>query len=252
MNRPLVLCYHAISPTWSAGLSVTPEAFESQIAFLLERGWTAATFAEVVRVPPAKTIAITFDDAFASVKTYALPILRRLGAPATVFAPTDYVSRQAPLAWLGLHHWDHGPDATELTPMSWDDLGELAELGWEIGSHTRSHPLLTRILDDDRLAAELAESRRECADRIGRPVTTIAYPYGDVDDRVQALTRQAGYEAAAALGWPIGSADPFRFPRIGVYNKDSSRRFRFKVGRWAHMNAAGKLITRRAANAVRY
>jgi peptidoglycan/xylan/chitin deacetylase (PgdA/CDA1 family) len=252
MNRPFVLCYHAISPTWSAGLSVTPEAFESQISFLLGRGWRAATFAEVVRSAPAKTIAITFDDAFSSVKTYALPILRRLGAPATVFAPSDYISRQAPLAWLGLDHWSDGPDAAELTPMSWEDLGELADLGWEIGSHTRSHPLLTRVLDDDRLAAELAESRQECAARIGRPVTTIAYPYGDVDKRVRTQTRQAGYEAAAALGWPSGAPDPFMFPRIGVYNKDSPRRFRVKVGRWSHMTPAGKLIARRAAHADRY
>jgi peptidoglycan/xylan/chitin deacetylase (PgdA/CDA1 family) len=252
MNRPLVLCYHAISPTWSAGLSVTPDAFESQIAHLLARGWGAATFADVVRAGPAKTMAVTFDDAFASVKTYALPILRRLGVPATVFAPTDYISRQAPLAWPGLDQWNGGPDAAELTPMTWDDLSELSELGWEIGSHTRTHPLLTSVLDDDALAAELRESRRECAERIGRPVTTIAYPYGAVNGRVQAGTRQAGYAAAAALGWPSGRADPYRFPRIGVYNKDSWRRFRVKVGPWSHSSYASKLIARRSADADRY
>ena len=252
MKQPLVLCYHAISPTWSAGLSVTPEAFERQISYLLRRGWGATTFGDVVRAAPARTIAVTFDDAFASVKTYALPILRRLGVPATVFVPTDYISRQAPLAWLGLDQWDDGPDAAELTPMTWDDLGELADLGWEVGSHTRTHPLLTRVRDDAALAAELRASREECAERIGRPVTSIAYPYGDVDDRVQAQTRQAGYAAAAALGWPSGRVDPFRYPRIGVYNKDSAQRFRFKVGSLSHSSYASTLIARRAANADRY
>lgn len=252
MKQPLVLCYHAVSPRWSAGLSVTPDAFERQISYLLDRGWAAATFADVVRAGPARSIAVTFDDAFASVKTYALPILRRLGVPATVFAPTDYISRQAPLAWLGLSQWDAGPDAAELTPMSWDDLRELSDLGWEIGSHTRTHPMLTRVSDDDVLTSELRESREECAERIGRPVTTIAYPYGDVDDRVQTLTRRAGYTAAAALGWPSGIADPFRYPRVGVYNKDSWRRFRFKVAQVSHSSYAGKLIAHRAANAGRF
>ncbi|MGH3262687.1 MAG: polysaccharide deacetylase family protein, partial [Trebonia sp.] len=103
----LVLCYHAISPTWSAGLSVTPEAFERQISGLVRRGWTPATFSDAVVQPSVgRTLAVTFDDAFASVRRYALPVLSRLGVAATVFVPTDYVSRQVPLAWAGMDHWE--------------------------------------------------------------------------------------------------------------------------------------------------
>jgi peptidoglycan/xylan/chitin deacetylase (PgdA/CDA1 family) len=245
VNELLVLCYHAISPTWSATLSVTPDAFERQISGLVRRGWTPATFTEAARQRPAgKTVVFTFDDAFASVKTYALPILRQLGVKATVFAPTDYISRQAPLAWPGLESWEHSSDANELTAMTWDDLGELAELGWEIGSHSKTHPLLTS-LDDDALASELLESRDECAKRIGRPVTAIAYPYGDVDDRVQASTRDAGYEAAAALAWPSPAANRYSFPRIGVYHKDAGPRFRFKVARWARSTYGSRLLALR-------
>jgi peptidoglycan/xylan/chitin deacetylase (PgdA/CDA1 family) len=248
VSELLVLCYHAISPTWSASLSVTPDAFERQISNLVRRGWTAATFTEVVRrTPEGKTVVLTFDDAFASVKTYALPVLRQLGVKATVFAPTDYISRQAPLAWPGLEHWERSPDANELTAMTWDDLGELAELGWEIGSHSRTHPFLTS-LDDDALAMELRESREECATRIGRPVTAIAYPYGDVDDRVQERTRHAGYEAAAALAWPSPKPNRYRYPRIGVYHKDSWLRFRFKVSSWSRSTYGSRLIARRASH----
>ena len=149
-SKLLVLCYHAISPDWSAGLSVTPEAFERQVSNLVRKGWASATFTDVVRQAPAdKTVVITFDDAFASVKTYAEPVLSELGVKGTVFAPTDYVSRRAPLAWAGLDHWEEGPDAEELTPMTWDDLRELAELGWEIGSHSRTHPSLTSLGDNE-------------------------------------------------------------------------------------------------------
>jgi peptidoglycan/xylan/chitin deacetylase (PgdA/CDA1 family) len=250
-SKLLVLCYHAISPQWSADLSVTPESFERQVSTLVRRGWAPATFTEVVRQAPAtKTLVITFDDAFASVKTYAEPVLNRLGVRGTVFAPTDYVTRRAHLAWAGLDRWENGPHGDELTPMSWDDLGELAERGWEIGSHSQTHPRLTS-LDDDELARELCGSREECATRIGRPVTSIAYPYGDVDDRVVAFTQEAGYEGAAALAWPSGPLNRFRYPRIGIYQHDSSPRFRLKIGRWARFPLGAWLIARRTANADR-
>jgi peptidoglycan/xylan/chitin deacetylase (PgdA/CDA1 family) len=248
VSELIVLCYHAISPNWSADLSVTPDAFERQITGLVRRGWAAATFTAGTRLtPPASTFVVTFDDAFASVKNYALPVLSSLGVRATVFAPTDYVSRRAPLAWDGLDHWQRTPDAAELTPMSWDDLGELAELGWEVASHTRTHPMLTS-LNDEALTAELRDSRRECAQRLGRPVTSIAYPYGNFDARVREQTRAAGYEVAAALTWPARRRDRLQYPRIGVYHKDAWWRFRLKVGRWSRTSYAARLIALRAAN----
>jgi peptidoglycan/xylan/chitin deacetylase (PgdA/CDA1 family) len=248
VSELLVLCYHAISPNWSATLSVTPDAFERQISILVRRGWASATFTDVVRQAPVnKTVVLTFDDAFASVKTYALPVLSRLGIRGTVFAPTEYVSRRAHLAWSGLDQWEQTPDAAELTPMTWDDLGELAELGWEIGSHSKTHLPLTS-LDDDALATELGGSREECAQRIGRPVTAIAYPYGDVDARVQAHTREAGYEAGAALMWPSAELNRYRYPRIGVYHKDSWPRFRLKIGRWPRTTYGSKVMALRGSN----
>jgi peptidoglycan/xylan/chitin deacetylase (PgdA/CDA1 family) len=247
MTELLVLCYHAVSPTWPAALSVKPDAFERQVSALVREGWVSATFTEVVKMAPTRrTLVLTFDDAFASVKTYALPILGDLGVKATVFSPTQYVSTQAKLAWPGLTHWEHTSYARELAPMTWDDLGELAELGWEIGSHSQTHPMLTS-LDDEALARELRGSREECAQRLGRPVTSIAYPYGEVDDRVAASARAAGYEAGAALTWPSAQLNPYQYPRIGVYHKDSWPRFRFKVGRWSRSPYGSKLIARRAA-----
>jgi peptidoglycan/xylan/chitin deacetylase (PgdA/CDA1 family) len=245
MSQMLVLCYHAISPTWSAALSVTPESFERQATFLIRHGWTSATFSEAVEHAPAeRTVVFTFDDAFESVKTYALPVLRRLGATGTVFAPTDYVSRRALLVWDGLERWEQGPGANELTPLSWDDLGELAEIGWEIGSHSLTHPMLTS-LDDATLAAELTKSREECALRLGRPATSIAYPYGDVDDRVSACARDSGYAVGAALAWPLGTLDRYRYPRIGVYHKDTMPRFRLKTGPFPRTTYGARLLTRR-------
>ncbi len=229
MNDPIVLCYHALSPTWEAALSITPARFERQISLLLSRGYRGVTFSEATRAQPGeRVIAVTFDDAYRSVLELAHPILERRGVPATVFAPTDFVSSEQPMCWEGIDHWLGGPHAGELTPMSWAELRALAEEGWEIGSHTGSHPHLTQI-DEDQLADELQRSKLACEEHLQRPCTSLAYPYGDVDRRVVAATARAGYDTAAALPTRLGSHDALEWPRIGIYHVDGDLRFRLKA-----------------------
>ena len=185
----LVLCYHAVSPTWAADLSITPQRLEEQLERLVRRGYRGATFTQAVTSPPgAKTLAVTFDDAYRSVLELAAPILDRLNLPGTVFAPTDYIGAERPMSWPGIDKWAGGPHEHELEPMSWEELGRLAAAGWEVGSHTRSHPLLTQVADDGSLAGELAESKAVIESRLDRPCESIAYPYGDHDDRVVEAT----------------------------------------------------------------
>jgi peptidoglycan/xylan/chitin deacetylase (PgdA/CDA1 family) len=237
----LVLCYHAVSPTWTAALSVTQGALERQLTALSRRGWTAVTFCEAALAPPSsRTLAVTFDDAFLSVATLARPVLDSLGMPATVFAPSAFMAQRQTLAWSGIDHWQQTPHAGELESMSWRDLGELAEGGWEIGSHTRTHPYLTQ-LDDDALAAELEESRREICTELGHPCATIAYPYGNVDVRVANAAQRAGYLAGAGLGRRLVALGPYRFPRIGVYHDDPGWRFRLKTSATARRLRALRL-----------
>lgn len=231
MPDVVILCYHAVSPTWEASLSVPPDQFERQVTHLLRRGWRPVTFTEAVLSPPARrTLAITFDDAFASVKEYAVPVLGRHGLPATVFAPTAYMDGGRRLAWPGVEHWQRTVSSGELAAMDWDDLNQLAELGWEIGSHTRTHPRLT-LLDDTSLTLELEGSRAELTDRLPTGCHTIAYPYGDVDERVATRARAAGYLAGAALSRRPVRLGPHQQPRVGIYHGDSWWRFRLKASR---------------------
>jgi peptidoglycan/xylan/chitin deacetylase (PgdA/CDA1 family) len=227
----IVLCYHAVSPRWDADLSVTPDTLDRQIGYLLARGWRATTFTDaVLGRASGRILAITFDDAFASVARYAAPILARHGVPATVFAPTSFMEGGAALAWPGTAQWQRSTFAPELTAMQWPDLRALAESGWEIGSHTCTHPRLT-TLDDARLRQELTDSRERCARELGRPCRSIAYPYGDVDARVAAAAAAAGYEAGAKLASDLRTEGALRFPRVGIYHPDGWPRFRLKVAR---------------------
>jgi peptidoglycan/xylan/chitin deacetylase (PgdA/CDA1 family) len=225
----LVLCYHGVSERWSADLSTTPARLERQVRLLLDRGYRPATFTEAVAAPPAsRTVAVTFDDGYRSVIELAFRVLSAFGFPGTVFVPTSFVGSDAPMAWPGIEHWLGGPYEGELRCMSWDQLAELDAAGWEIGSHSHTHPRLP-ILADEALAEELAQSRELCAERIGKPCRSLAYPFGEHDERVVAAAARAGYTAGATLPGRLHPPSPLRWPRIGVYHVDDLRRFRAKV-----------------------
>ena len=229
MSDSIVLCYHAVSETWPAPLSVTPGGLQSQLELLVRRGYGPATFSEVASGRHDRpVVAVTFDDAFASVLTLAAPILDRVGLIGTLFVPTDFPDRPAPLSWPGIDQWVGGTFESELSALSWEQIANLQASGWEIGSHTRSHPHLTK-LGDAELDAELAESKASCERRLGRECPSIAYPYGDYDERVVLATGRAGYRFACTLPDRIHPARPLAWPRIGVYHRDDERRYRLKV-----------------------
>ena len=114
--------------------------------------------------------------------------------------------------------------------MSWEQLRELQEGGWEVGSHTCTHPHLTQ-LGDTELAEELWRSRTVCEQELGTPCVSIAYPYSDVDARVAAAAGVAGYQLGATLPVGFPSANLLRWPRVGMYGSTSALMFQLKISR---------------------
>jgi peptidoglycan/xylan/chitin deacetylase (PgdA/CDA1 family) len=226
VSRPVVLCYHAVSADWPAQLAVTPERFEQQLRLLVRRGYRGATFAQALSAK--KALAVTFDDGMRSVLDRAAPVLRALGLPATVFVPTDLVGREEPMSWRGVERWLGGPHEGELVPLGWDELRALRGEGWEIGSHTRTHTRLIR-LGDAELREELEGSRARLEAEIGEPCRTLAYPYGEADERVIEAARAAGYEAACGLPTSFERASGLAWPRTGVWRGDGPFSFRLKI-----------------------
>lgn len=231
MSDTVVLCYHALSAGWPADLAVTPAAFTQQLRILDEAGYRGVTFSEAVLGRPiGKRVAVTFDDAFESVACIARPALDALGWPGTVYTVTRFAEDGAPLEWPGVEQWLRTEHAIELTGLGWPALRELADAGWEVGSHTVSHPRLTRI-DDEALAGELSESRSAVEAALAAPCPSIAYPYGDVDARVVAAAGRAGYRTAGTLPRRWHRTEALHYPRVGVYHPDTLQRFRVKTAR---------------------
>lgn len=229
MHDLLVLCYHAVSPRWPAALSVTPDALDRQLGELARRGYRGALFTEAVsELPHQPTVVVTFDDNYRSVLELAKPILDRYGFPGTLYVPTDWPSDRRPMRWRGIDRWLGTEHEQELESLGWDELRSLAADGWEIGSHTCSHPRLPEIPDVE-LERELEDSKARIEDELGMPCTSLAYPYGAVDARVEKAARGAGFHAAGTIPRVLADHGPLRWPRTPVFHRDDLRRFRRKV-----------------------
>lgn len=227
-GRSVVLCYHAVGETWTDLLAVPPQALREHVRHLLDEGLRPVRFSEAVTGTGDGVFSLTFDDAFRSVADRALPVLAELGVVATVFVPTAFPSSGQALSWPEFQAPARCTEPAELEPLSWRALRELADAGWEIGSHTRTHAHLP-ALSDRALRTELRGSMEECSQALGQACTTLAYPYGEVDERVRDAVADAGYTAAAALGPQWRRGDPLWWPRTGVYRQDSLPRFRAKT-----------------------
>lgn len=138
---------------------------------------------------PPRVINISFDDCYADLLDRALPLLEEFGFKASFFAVAGHLGRKS--------FWSQGA-ARELDLMSAGQLRQLAAQGHEIGSHGLNHRSLT-WLPLDELWAELADSRQVLEQVLGRSVTTLAYPFGDVSPWVAQAAEAAGYRAARGL-----------------------------------------------------
>ncbi|HET6448448.1 MAG TPA: polysaccharide deacetylase family protein [Conexibacter sp.] len=232
------LCYHGVSADWGSSLAVRPDGLRQQVAWFMSKGYRPVTVLEASRPPPGeRLLAITFDDALRSVYRLALPLLDSLGAVATVYAPARPILDGTPMAWPEVAMHLDTKHAQELEGMTPDELRDVATHGWEVGSHTCTHPWLPAC-DDATLARELTESKTALEQLLGTPCRTLAYPFGAHDERVAAATAAAGYDAAVTLParvptWPRDPtpAERMTLPRIGIYWADDWHRFRLKVSR---------------------
>jgi peptidoglycan/xylan/chitin deacetylase (PgdA/CDA1 family) len=228
----VILCYHAVSDTWPGVGAVATKVLDRQVRHLLGRGYRPLTLSAALAANPReRRLVVTFDDAFRSVLERGLPVLERLGVPATLFVPTDFASEVAPMTWSTLGQWIGSEHEGELRCMSWEEVRRLAALGWEIGSHTCSHPKLTAIGDAEAVA-ELTRSKQVCEAEVDRACESLAYPFGLHNPAVVERAASTGYRAAVTLGEHLLEArrreHPLELSREGVYRST----------RWPHFLAA--------------
>lgn len=120
-----------------------------------------------------------------------------------------------------------------------------AQPGFAIGAHTVTHPILTRLADDDA-RREIVQGGAVLADWLQRPVPLFAYPNGrdgaDFDARHRAMARAAGYAAAFSTEPGVAGAgdDFFALPRFTPWRRESQPHFRLELWRnqWRRVPSA--------------
>ena len=168
--------------------------FAAQMAFLKRFGYQVLNLDQVLaclrgEYPiPSRAVALTFDDAYLSFLTHALPVLQGHGFPATVYAISGWVGRRA--EWLAK---DPGRPIPEL--MSSVQLREIGALGITVGSHTVNHPKLADV-STERQHRELADSKAALEDLLGEEVVHLCYPYGSFDLNTVRAAANCGYVSA--------------------------------------------------------
>jgi len=202
---------------------VTPGQFQRQILRAIDLGYTFHSLGQALQgdVQGEKSLVLTFDDAYASVHRHAFAFLQRLGIPATVFVVGDYVGR--------LDTWDVNFANICFPHMDWEQLLELKDAGWEIGSHTLSHRDLTR-LSASEMERELLESKVLLESRLAKSVNIVSYPFGNTNSAVAAACIRAGYHIGVVMGRRYPDIrQEMVMQRLGVYLFDGSWLFRQKI-----------------------
>jgi peptidoglycan/xylan/chitin deacetylase (PgdA/CDA1 family) len=189
-----VLMYHSVAADAAPAFrrfTVDPGEFAAQMDYLNREGYRTVTMTELAasrssgQQPAARTVVLTFDDAFVDFHRTALPIMRRYGFSATLYVPTGYVGATA--SWLA----SCGEADREV--LSWQALRDISAEGIEIASHSHTHPQLDR-LPGAAVRDEARRSRFLLEDNLGFLVAGFAYPYGYWNRAARAAVSAAGYQ----------------------------------------------------------
>ncbi|MDI6740776.1 MAG: polysaccharide deacetylase family protein [Candidatus Edwardsbacteria bacterium] len=210
-SAALILCYHAVTRKPVSPYEVSVRDFTAQMDWLAGHGYKVVALSTLVgylaakQTLPDSLVAITFDDGYESVYANAWPILKQRSFPFSIFIYPGFIGKGR-------------------GSLSWKQVRELAAAGVEVGSHSMTHPVLTR--KDGRsekayrqwLTRELEGSKDTIESRIGMPVRYLAYPYAAFDRSVEDAAKAAGYESCLLVNAGVNdtATSPFHVDRVIV------------------------------------
>jgi peptidoglycan/xylan/chitin deacetylase (PgdA/CDA1 family) len=254
-DAALILCYHNVvsgedDQRGDPELQVPRRKFERQMRWLRDHYDLVSLHDLVDRLDSGEgarsTAAITFDDGYVGFFEHAVPVLRTLGIPATVFVVAEAAGRPAGYwwdhpevvqaltparreQWLGDLRGD-GPAILSgiqasagvtlprpLRPANWATIRAHIGGGIDVGGHSATHRALPTLTPEE-LEHEIITSRTAIHQATGAWPEFFAYPYGRWDSRVRGLVREAGYRAALTLdaGLNRAATDRWSLRRVNV------------------------------------
>jgi len=175
--------YHYVEP-WPEGadelrqgLTVQPDDFAAQMAYLHDQGYQTVSLYDLVNALalgaplPGRAVVLTFDDGYRTLADFVAPVLQPYGYAGTLFVVTQLMDEAFPQF------------------LTWSQAEALYAQGWQIEPHTKTHDQLAGRGRDFQLYQMLG-SLQTVEAHIGRPPRFFAYPSGKYDDLTMELARE--------------------------------------------------------------
>ncbi len=213
-----IIMYHSVdNPRHLSGIVVSPSSFRQQMDFLKRNDYHVISLDALITAKREKrhlsknNVIITFDDGYDDNYTYAFPVLKEYGFPASIFVITNLIGKPGYLTW--------------------EELKEMEKSQITIGSHTVDHVYLPGVPLDWQ-SYQIKESKRVLEEKLGHTIDFFAYPSGGFSDGTKDIVEAAGYRAALTTnrGNKRFNEDVYELKRVRFKDKDSS------LGLWAKLS----------------
>jgi polysaccharide pyruvyl transferase WcaK-like protein/peptidoglycan/xylan/chitin deacetylase (PgdA/CDA1 family) len=207
-NAISVLSYHSVNEdNWR--FSIDTEVLKKQLLFLLEEYEFISLqdlegYIYKKREIKKPAIVLTFDDGYKDILKMRSFIKEHNIKPALFILSDNKNANNKELN-------------TKRAFLAKKDILHLIHDGWQIGSHTATHPNLSS-LGKSEIAREVTESKKKLEKDLGIQIKYFAYPRGKYNNTVLYFVRKAGYALGLTMddGVITTSTNPLLIPRVGV------------------------------------
>lgn len=224
--------YHRVVPglekKYNHWHHVTIAKFQKQLKLIDRLGFTPITFTDYQLYKedkltlPSKPIIITFDDGYEDTFKNAIPLMMEMGMKGVIYVMGNRKLKRAT--------WEE-KDEKDICPLMTDNQIRTAkEMGFEIGSHSMNHDVLSDLTDAEAKHS-IKKSKEDIESIINGPVHSFAYPYGLFDKRVQQFVADSGYLFACGVytGSPVFGKTIYDIRRLSVNQDTSIQSFAIKL-----------------------
>jgi peptidoglycan/xylan/chitin deacetylase (PgdA/CDA1 family) len=196
------------------GLYVSPAHFEKLLDGFKRKNFQSIPISEAIqeKTKIGNRFVISFDDGYQATLSYAAQHMKEHGFTAIQFLVANRLGQR--------NEWDRGMDTTMERLMDRTQVQEWLSLGFEIGAHTLTHARLP-VIPIPEAKNEIAGSKKRLEDLFSVHVKHFAYPYGDYNDVVVDLVREAGFQTACTCdpGVVHHGIHPFRLGRFFTHER---------------------------------
>src|SRR5437867_3504031 len=201
-----ILAYHKVGPrpmrVRLKGLYLSSKLFAAQLAELKSAGFRSGSLGDCAGPVKPRQIVLTFDDGYVNVLENAVEALAQTQFKAIQFLPVNFLGKS--------NEWDVALGEASEPIMDASQVRDWLAAGHDIGSHSLTHPFLTR-LPPDQAREEIFASKKKLEDLFGRSIEHFCYPYGDWTSVVRDWVMEAGYRTASTTDFGINTSETSSF-----------------------------------------